>query len=121
MLFHPSYILFLQLLSRGCADVPTLLEEVTRAWEAATAVEATCVTAMFAAKTFARVDAAVCDTAALRVKDAEDRVALAEFETLGRVSRAEVENAAALAFACEDAKGFDRKITRLEDELAIEH
>jgi hypothetical protein len=35
MLSHSSYILFLQLLSQGSADVPALLVEVTRAREAA--------------------------------------------------------------------------------------
>jgi hypothetical protein len=39
---------------------------------------------------------------------------------LERVSRAEVENAMVLASAREDAEGFVRKITLLENELAVE-
>jgi hypothetical protein len=41
-----------------------------------------------------------------RVKDAEDRAALAERVALEKVSRVEVENGAALASARKDAKGF---------------
>jgi hypothetical protein len=40
---------------------------------------------------------------------------------LEKVSRVEVGNTAALTSACEDAKGFIRKIALLEGELAAEH
>jgi hypothetical protein len=62
--------------------VPTLLEEVTRVREAAAAVEATCVVAMFAVETFAWDAAVAQETIALHVKDAEDWATLVEFETL---------------------------------------
>jgi hypothetical protein len=42
-------------------------------------------------------------------------------EVLERVSRAKAENVAALDSAREDTEGFARKITLLEDELAMEH
>jgi hypothetical protein len=72
----PSCILFLQLLSRGSADVPTLLAEVTREWEAAAAAEATRTAVVLAAKTLDQEAAAARDNATLCVKDAEDRAAL---------------------------------------------
>jgi hypothetical protein len=61
------------------------------------------------------------DSTALRVKDAEDRAALAEREPLERVLRAEAVNATALASTCEDVEGLAQKIAILEDELAAEH
>jgi IS4 transposase len=61
------------------------------------------------------------DSTALRVKDAEDRAALAEREPLERVLRAEVVNAMALASTCEDVEGLAQKIAILEDELVAEH
>jgi hypothetical protein len=51
----------------------------------------------------------------------EDWATLAERETLERVSRVEAKNTMALASAHEDAEGFARKITLLEDELVAEH
>jgi hypothetical protein len=39
MLSHFSCVLFMQLLSRGSADVPALLVEMARAREAATTIE----------------------------------------------------------------------------------
>jgi hypothetical protein len=60
------------------------------------------------------------DSAALRVKDVEDRAALAEMVALEKVSRVEVENAVTLASAHEDVEGFVQKITLLEGELAAE-
>jgi hypothetical protein len=119
-LYHSSCILFPQLLSQGSADVPVLLAKVVRAQEVATAMEATRVTAMLAAETSTREAVAVWDGSALCVNDAEDCVALAEREALERVSRAEAENAATLASTHEDAKGFVRMITLLEDELIVE-
>jgi hypothetical protein len=50
-LSHPFYVLFLQLLSWGSADVPMLLVEVTRAWEAAAIAEAARVLAVLAVET----------------------------------------------------------------------
>jgi hypothetical protein len=119
-LFHFSSVLFLQLLSRDSADVPTLLAEGTWVQEAITATEVARVTAMLAADTSAREAAAAWDSATLRVKDAEDRATLAEREALERVSRAEIENAAELASTHEDAEVIARKITLFEDELAAE-
>jgi hypothetical protein len=109
-LFHFSSVLFLQLLSRDSADVPTLLAEGTWVQEAITATEVARVTAMLAADTSAREAAAAWDSATLRVKDAEDRATLAEREALERVSRAEIENAAELASTHEDAEVIARKI-----------
>jgi hypothetical protein len=60
------------------------------------------------------------DRDALFVRNAEDQVTLVERKALERVSRAEVDNAVVLASACEDDKGFVRKITLLEDELAVQ-
>jgi hypothetical protein len=88
---HSSYVLFLQLLSRGSTDVPALLAEVTQAWEATATVE----TSTWEAAT-------VWDSATLRVKDVEDQASLAESVAPERVSRAEAENATALASAHED-------------------
>jgi hypothetical protein len=52
-----------QVLSRGNADAPTLLAEVTQVQEAALVVEATCVIAMLATKTSARETAVAWDKA----------------------------------------------------------
>jgi hypothetical protein len=93
---------------------------VTQAWGAIAAVEADHATTVLATKTFAHEVVAVRDDATLRIKDAEDRAALAEREALERVSRVEVENFAPLASICEDVEGFARKITLLEDELVRE-
>jgi hypothetical protein len=117
MLSHFSYVLFLQLLSLGGEDVYTLLVEVTRVWETSIAVEAARVTEMLTAETSAWDFVAAWDSATLRVKDVEDRAALAKREALERVLRAEVEHATALASAHEDADGLVRKITLLENEL----
>jgi hypothetical protein len=96
--------LFLQLLSRGSADVRALLVAVTRSWEAATTIEAARIVAMLATETSAREASAVRDSAALRVEDAEFRAALAEREAVERLSRVDAENAMALASAREDAE-----------------
>jgi class 3 adenylate cyclase len=120
ILSHFSYVLFLQLLSRGSTDVPMLVVEVTRVLEAAADAEVARVMAMLAAKTSAQEATVARDNAALCVKDVEDWTALVERVALERVSRVEVENTMALASAREDAKGFVRKITLLEDELAVE-
>jgi hypothetical protein len=68
------------------------------------------------------------DSVAFCVGDAKDRVSLvkdlatlAEREALERVSRAEAENAVALASTCDDAEGLVWKISLLEDELTAEH
>jgi hypothetical protein len=83
--------LFLYQLSQGCADTLALLEELTRAWEAAAAWDGTVV----------------------HIRDAEDRVALVEREAWERVSRVETGNATVLAFAHENAEGFVRKVAFL--------
>jgi hypothetical protein len=74
-------------------DVPALHADVTQAREAAATVETACVAATLAVETFVRETAVAWDSAALRVKDADDRSTLAEREALERVSRAEAENA----------------------------
>jgi hypothetical protein len=58
------------------------------------------------------------DSAVVRIRDAEDRETLAEREARERVSRVEVENAAELAFAREDASGFVQRVALLKGELA---
>jgi hypothetical protein len=118
--FISSCVLSLQLLSRGSVDVPTLLAEVTWDWEAITAARATRVVAVVSVETSAQEAATVWDSAALHVKDVEDRATLAERVALERVLRVETENAAALASASEDAKGFVRKIALLEGKLVAE-
>jgi hypothetical protein len=60
------------------------------------------------------------DSAALHVKDVEDRAALAEREARERVSIMEVDNAMALASAHEDVEVLVRKIALLQGELAEE-
>jgi hypothetical protein len=118
--FISTCVLSLQLLSRRSADVPVLLVEVTRAREAAAAVEAARVTTVLAAETSAQEAAVVRVSAALHVKDAKDPTNVTEREALERVSRVEVENAMVLASAREDAEGFVQKITLLEGDLAAE-
>jgi hypothetical protein len=90
-------------LSRGNVDVLVLQAEVTRAWVAAVAVEDALVMAILATETSAHGATVVWDSVALRIKDAEDWATLAEREARERVSRVEVENAVALAYAHEDA------------------
>jgi hypothetical protein len=101
-------------------DVPALPVEGTRAREVTTAIEATRVTTLLAAETFAREVAAARDSATLHVKDAEDRAALGEREALERIPREDPENTTMLASAHEDIEGFGRKVALLEDELAVE-
>jgi hypothetical protein len=61
------------------------------------------------------------DSATIHVKDEEDRAALAEREALEKVSRVQLENATALAFAREEVEGFDQKIALPEDRITSEH
>jgi hypothetical protein len=61
------------------------------------------------------------DSATILVKDVEDWAALAKREALDTVSRVEVESAAALASAREEAKCLVWKITLLKGELAEAH
>jgi hypothetical protein len=116
-----SCVLSLQLLSRGSVDVPTLLAEVTWAREVAAVAETACFMVVLSVETSTHEVAVAWDNAALCVKDAEDWATLAEREALERVSRVEAANTMALASASEDAKGFVRKISLLEGELASEH
>jgi hypothetical protein len=55
----------------------------------------------------------------LRMK--EDQAALAKWEVLERMSRAEVENTTALAYVHEDAEGLVWKIVLLQGEVVAEH
>jgi hypothetical protein len=63
---------------------------------------------------------AACNGATLRIREAEDWVAMAEWEASERESRAEAEHLAALASARADAEGLARRIALLEGELAME-
>jgi hypothetical protein len=90
-------MVLLHLLSRGSTDMSALLAEVTRAWEAVAAVEATHITTILAVEISAHEAAAAQDSAALRIEDVEDRAALAEREAWERVSRVDAENAMVLA------------------------
>jgi hypothetical protein len=71
--------------------------------------------------TSAQEAAATRDSASIRIEDAEDRAALVKMEARERVSRVEVENAMALASACEDVEGLVRKIALLVGEHAEVH
>jgi hypothetical protein len=108
-----AYVLHPQLLSQSSADVPALQAEVTWAREV--------VPDMLAAHTTAMLAAAVQDNATLHVKDAEDQATIAQREVLEWVSRAEAENATALASAHEDSEVLAVKVTLLKDELAVEY
>jgi hypothetical protein len=81
--------------------------EVTRVREAAAAMEAASVTVVLVVETSTQEAAAAWDSVALHVDDVEDRATLAGREALERVSRVEVKNVTALAYAREDADGFD--------------
>jgi hypothetical protein len=84
----------------SCLGAPPLAE-VTRLWEVATVVEATCIAAMLAIETSA------WEASAVR-------------EALERMSRAEVAYAVALASAHEEAEGLIWKIVLLEGELVVD-
>jgi hypothetical protein len=101
-------------------DVPALLAEVTRAWEAAATVKTTPVTAILAVDTSTQEVATVRDSVALHAKDAEDWATLAEREALEKVWRVEAENAMALASTHEDVEGFVPKFALFEGKLAVE-
>jgi hypothetical protein len=58
-------------------DVPALQVEVTWAWEAAAALEATRVTAVVVVETSAQEAATAWDSVMILVKDVEDRADLA--------------------------------------------
>jgi hypothetical protein len=83
-----------------------------------TTVEAARVAAVLAMGTSAQEAVVAWDSAAISVRDVEDRATLAEREAQERVSRVEAENVVALASTCEDTEGLVRKVTLLEGELA---
>jgi hypothetical protein len=62
--------------------------------------------AVLVARTSTQETAVVQDSATVRIKDAEDRDALAEGEALEQVSRAEADNSVALTFAHADVEGL---------------
>jgi hypothetical protein len=66
-----------------------LLAEVTRVSEAATAVKATRVMVVHAAKTVAKEAVVAWDSVALHIKDVKDPATLVERESWERVSRVE--------------------------------
>jgi hypothetical protein len=120
--FRPSHQLlhlFLLHLSRGSADVTTLHAEVTRAWEVATAMEATHITVALDVETSTQEVAMARDSTAIHAKDVDDRATLAEREAWERVLRVKVKNAMVLASAHEGAEGLVQKIALLEVELAL--
>jgi G:T/U-mismatch repair DNA glycosylase len=77
---HPLMRLFLQLLSRGRVDAPTLQAEVAQAPEAAATVEAAHIAAVLVVETSAQEAATAWDSAIHHIKDVEDRATLAERE-----------------------------------------
>jgi hypothetical protein len=95
--------------------------EVTRAWEAATAAEATRAVVVLVAEISTQEAVATRGNAAIFVKDAEDRATMAEREAQERVSAVEAESVSTLTSAHEEAEGLVRKITVLEGELAEVH
>jgi hypothetical protein len=115
-----SHVLLPQLLSQDSVDVAALWAEVTQTREAVATVEAARVVAMLTVEASARDATAVRDGATFHIKDVEDRAALAEREALEQVSRAEVENFAALASTHNNAEGHAQKITLLDSELTEE-
>jgi hypothetical protein len=118
--FISSYVLSLHLLSWGSRDMPVLLTEVTREWEAAIAMEVARVTVVLAIETSTQEVAAAQDSVALHVKDVEDRSTLVEREVLEWVLRVKAENTVTFASTHEDVEGFVRKIALLEGELVAE-
>jgi hypothetical protein len=80
-------------------DMPALLAEVIRAWEAATAAEAARITAMLPIETSSKEASVARDNATLHVKDVKDQATLVEREALERMPRVEVENVVMLASA----------------------
>jgi hypothetical protein len=98
-------------------NVLELQAEVTWAREAAAAAEAARVVAVLVVETSAQEATAARDSTTTIVRDAEDQTAHVETEAQERVSRVEVQSAAALASAREDAEDLARKIALLEGEL----
>jgi hypothetical protein len=91
------------------------------ACEAAVAVEASCITTMLAAELLPRrlVRHGIALPSVLRMK--EDQAALAKWEVLERMLRAEVENTTTLAYVHEDAEGLVWKTVLLPGEVVAEH
>jgi hypothetical protein len=77
-----------------------------RAWEAAAIAEATRATMVLAAETSAQETTTEQDSAAILIKDVEDRVSLAEREAWERVLRVEAESIMMLAFAHNKVEGL---------------
>jgi hypothetical protein len=90
---------------------------VTRAWEAAATANTNHITMVLATETSSHEAAVTWDSAAIHVKDIEDRAALAEREAQERVLRVEAENTTVLASAHEDAEDLVQKIALLEGDL----
>jgi hypothetical protein len=88
-----------------------LRAEVTRAWEATAAAEATYVALVLAIETSAQEVAVARDSVIARVKDVEDRATLTEKEARERVSGVEVESVATLPSTREGTESLVRKIT----------
>jgi hypothetical protein len=76
--------------------------------------------AVLAAEASTQEAAAARDGATLRIREAEDRVAVAELEASEWESQAEAEHSAALASAHADTEGLTLRITLLKGELEEE-
>jgi hypothetical protein len=94
---------------------------VTRAREAAVAIEAARVAAELEAKTFAEEATTARESVVALVRDVEDRATLARWEARERVLRVEVKSVAVLASAHEKAEGLVRRIALLEGDHAEVH
>jgi hypothetical protein len=114
----PRCFLPLQLLSQGAAGMSTPQEEVTREREAIVVAETNRVEVVRVAEASIREAAVARERAAADVRDAKDQATLAVREAQERVSRVEVESAAALAFARGEAEDLARRVALLEGELA---
>jgi hypothetical protein len=90
---------------------------VIRVWEAAIAAEVALVTVVHVTEASYQEVVVTQENVAALVRDAEDRATLAERETQERVSRVEVENAIALAFARGEVEDFIRRIALLKGNL----
>jgi hypothetical protein len=94
------------------------LKKVTRAWEAAFAVEAASVRAERAPEVSAQETNVARESAIANVRDAKDQATLAEREARERVSMMEAESAVALASAHGEAEDRAQRVALLEGELA---
>jgi hypothetical protein len=98
--------------------VPTLKEEVIRAWEATVAVEPAHAATVGTAEASAQEAVAIWDNAVTLIRVAEDWAALAEREARERVSRVEAESATTLASSRGEVEDLAWWIALFEGGLA---